>query len=79
MNVESIQVDSIKNERCATTIKNTLAEVPGVTNVAVHPKLAKVTVVYECGNLRPLLLQLLHNLGYHEKMISNPFSATLAI
>lgn len=75
MNVDSIHVDNINCDGCATTIKEALAKVPGVTNVAVNQSNAKVTVVYEYGDMRPTFLKVLNALGFPEIMSEKSFAA----
>jgi len=76
MNVDSIHVDNINGEGCATTIKEALTKVPGVTNVVVNQPNAKVTVVYEYGDMRPTFLKILQAMGFPEILQERSFAAS---
>ncbi len=70
MTTEKIIIANLKCSGCATTIKNDLSKIKGVTDVSVDVENDAVNVSYE-GQIREAIVEKLHDLGYPEATEKN--------
>lgn len=71
MKTEAIYLANIKCLGCATTIKNELLKIAGVSKVEVFNEDDKVTITYEENLDRDIIIKKLHSLGYPEATEAN--------
>jgi copper chaperone CopZ len=70
MKTEDLFIANIKCGGCATTIKNELLKIDGVTDIQVFNEKDMITISYENVD-RNVITQKLHSLGYPEATEQN--------
>lgn len=68
---EKIVIANLKCAGCATTIKNNLASLKGVSHVEVIPEKDSVYIDYQDAPIRSSVIKKLHSLGYPEATEDN--------
>lgn len=75
---ETIYVDNLKCNGCASTVISKVSKVEGVENVNVEVEESKVQVAHNDGVSREDILKVLGNLGYPEQGTSNLYQKAVS-
>ncbi|WP_035086204.1 hypothetical protein [Aquimarina latercula] len=67
ISIARIEVQEHFCEDCASLIRNKLSEVDQIKNVRLYPKEALITFCFRRANELSTVLNVLSNIGYHEK------------
>jgi copper chaperone CopZ len=75
---ETIYVDNLKCNGCASTVISKIGNIKGVDEVEVEVEESKISIKHEEGVSREEILKVLGNLGYPEQGTSNLYQKAVS-